>query len=402
MKSKVNLHVHTNYSDGNKTVYEVVSELKNDGIEYSAITDHDTVDGSLEDAEYTKEYKMKYYNRKQKITYLLFPVTGAILMAAIFIFSLAVGQYHISFSDMLQTLFGNASSATDNVVIWVLRFPRTVVACFVGIALAISGLIYQSTFQNELVSPDILGVSSGASVGVAAGILLGFPLLVVSGFGFIFGAVAMLLTLLIARVFKNKSPTILVISGILVSGLMGSIVSLIKALANAETVLPSIVFWLLGSFASVKMIHIFILFPTVTVSVIFLFLISGKVLNNIALGQDLAKNHGVNYMTWRVIIILIGTILTASAVSVAGTIGWVGLVIPHISRLFVGIFGHNTAQKTIPVTVVFGGSFMMITDILARTLTTSEIPIGAITGIIGIIVFLVILAKKRGRNYAID
>jgi iron complex transport system permease protein len=335
---------------------------------------------------------------KKWIPYLIFPLTGTVLMAAIFVLSLAVGQYNISFGDTLQALFGKASSATDNVVIWVLRFPRTAVACFVGIALALSGLIYQSTFQNELVSPDILGVSSGASVGVAAGILLGFPLLAVSGFGFIFGAGAMLLTLLIARVFKNKSPIILVISGILVSGLMGSIVSLIKAWANAETVLPSIVFWLLGSFSSVRMIHVWILLPIVTVCSVFLFMISGKVLNNIALGQEEAKSKGINYKVWRIVIIVIGTILTASAVSVAGTIGWVGLVIPHITRLLVG----HTAQKTIPITVVFGGSFMMITDILARTLTTSEIPVGAITGIIGIIIFMIILATQRERNYVID
>jgi len=335
---------------------------------------------------------------KRRIPYLVFPIAGAVLMMAIFIFSLAVGQYKISLSNTLQALFGNAYSVTDNVVIWVLRFPRTAVACFIGIALAISGLIYQSTFQNELVSPDILGVSSGASVGVAVGILLGFPLLIVSGFGFIFGAVAMLLTLLIARVFKNKSPIILVISGILVSGLMGSIVSLIKAWANTETVLPSIVFWLLGSFASVKMIHVWILFPIITVCTIFLFIISRKVLNNIALGQEEAKSKGINYKVWRIVIIIIGTILTASAVSVAGTIGWIGLVIPHITRLLVG----HTAQKTIPVTIFFGGSFMMTTDILARNIATSEIPVGAITGIIGIIVFMIILTTQRGRNYVID
>jgi iron complex transport system permease protein len=335
---------------------------------------------------------------KRNIPYLLFPIIGAVLMAAIFVISLAVGQYKISFGDTLQTLFGNASSAIDNNVIWALRFPRTAVACLVGIALAISGLIYQSTFQNELVSPDILGVSSGASVGVAFGLLLGLPALVVSGFGFLLGICAMGLTLLIARVFKYKSQIILVISGILVSGLMGSIVSLIKAWANAETVLPSIVFWLLGSFASVKMIHVWVLFPIVTLCVIFLFMISGKVLNNIALGQEEAKSKGINYKVCRIVIIVIGTILTASAVSVSGTIGWIGLVIPHITRLLVG----HTAQKTIPVTFFFGGSFMMIIDLFARTLTTSEIPVGAITGIIGIVVFMIILATQRRHNYVID
>jgi len=335
---------------------------------------------------------------KQRIPYFVYPLAGAIFSVVIFVTSLAVGQYSISFGDVLKALFNSAVSATHRVVIWELRFPRTAVACLAGIALSLSGLIYQSTFQNELVSPDILGVSSGASVGVATGLLLGLPFFAVSVFGFFLGVGAMLLTLLIARVFKNKSPIILVISGILVSGLMGSIVSLIKAWANAETVLPSIVFWLLGSFSSTRMIHVWILLPIVTICAAFLFLISGKILNNIALGQEEAKSKGINYRIWKIIIIAIGTILTASAVSVAGTIGWIGLVIPHITRLLVG----HTAQKTIPVTVVFGGSFMMVTDILARTLTTSEIPVGAITGIIGIIVFMIILAAQRGRKYVVD
>jgi len=341
---------------------------------------------------------MHCFNAKRKTHYILFPIAGAILAVIIFVLSLAVGRYSISFIDTIKALFGYEVSAIHRAVVWELRFPRTAIACLVGIGFSLSGLIYQSTFQNELVSPDILGVSSGASVGVAAGLLLGLPLLAVSLFGFILGAGAMGLTLLIARIFKNKSSIILVISGILVSGLMGSIISLIKAWANTETVLPSIVFWLLGSFSSTKMIHVWILLPTVTICAVFLFVISGKVLNNIALGQEEAKSKGINYKMWRIIIIAIGTVLTASAVSVAGTIGWIGLVIPHITRLLVG----HTAQKTIPVTVVFGGSFMMLTDILARTLTTSEIPVGAITGIIGIVVFMIILAIQRGRNYVVD
>jgi iron complex transport system permease protein len=334
---------------------------------------------------------------KIKSPYFIFPLTGLMLITIIFMISLSVGQYNISFFNVIKALFGISENARDISVIWILRFPRTAVACLVGIALSLSGLIYQSTFQNELVSPDILGVSSGASVGVAAGLLLGFPLIFVSGIGFIFGAVAMLLTLLIARVFKNKSPIILIISGILVSGLMSSIVSLIKVWSD-ETVLPSIVYWLLGSFASTRMIHFWVLLPIITICSIFLFVISGKVLNNVALGQEEAKSKGINYKVWKVVIIIIGTILTASAVSVSGTIGWVGLVIPHITRLLVG----HTAQKTIPVTIVFGGSFMMTADILSRTLTTSEIPVGALTGFIGIVSFIIILVTRRGRNYVVD
>ncbi|MDR0313508.1 MAG: iron ABC transporter permease [Treponema sp.] len=334
---------------------------------------------------------------KKKNHYFIFPTVGAVLMVIIFIVSLAVGRYSITFIAAIKALFGNAERVTDAAVIWELRLPRTLVAGLVGIALSLSGLIYQSTLQNELVSPEFLGVSPGASVGVAFGLLRGFPLLAVSGLGFLSGGIAMLFTLAIAWFFKNKSPIMLVLAGILVSGLMGSIVSIIKAYANTETTLPAIVFFLLGSFASVKMVHVWVLLVVVLVCAAILFLISSK-LNVIALGREEAKSKGVNYKFWQTTIIIVGTVLTASAVSVAGTIGWAGLVIPHMTRMLVG----HTAQKTILVAAFFGGSFMMATDILARTFTNSEIPVGAITGILGILAFVAILIVKKGSDYVVD
>ena len=332
------------------------------------------------------------------IPYSLYLVAGTAILLIIFFTSLAVGQYSMSFTAVINALIGNSENATDIAVIWELRLPRTAVACLVGVALSLSGLIYQSTFQNELASPDILGVSSGASVGVAAGLLVGLPLLYVSGAGFVFGGFAMILTILIAKVFRSRSSVMLVIAGILVSGLMGSIVSLIKMFANTDTVLPAIVFWLLGSFSSVKMIHFWILLPIVLSCSVFIFMISGKILNNIVLGQEEAKSKGINYKAWRIVVLAVGTILTAGSVAVAGAIGWIGLVVPHMTRLLCG----HMAQRTIPVAALFGGSFMMAADILARTLTDSEIPVGAITGFIGIIVFILILSVQRGRAYVID
>lgn len=335
---------------------------------------------------------------KIRIPYFAFLVIGAFIMLGVFVISLTVGQYQMTFGNVFRALFGNANSMTDDIVIWELRLPRTITACLVGMALGVAGLVYQSTFQNELASPDIIGVSSGASVGVALGLLLGLPILVISGVGFLFGALAMVLTLLLARVFRNKSPIMLIIAGVLISGLMGSIVSLIKSMADAESVLPTIVYWLMGSFASVKMVHVWVLLPVVICGSLFLFAISGKIINNVALGYEEAKSKGINYKAWRIVILIIGTILTASCVAVAGAIGWVGLVVPHIARLIVG----QTAQKTIPITLLFGGTFMMLADILARTLITSEIPVGAITGIIGIAIFIIILCFQRGRKYYAD
>jgi len=333
-----------------------------------------------------------------RFTFVACLIAGIVIMVTIFFTSLTVGQYSMSISEVINALLRNSENAMDITVIWELRLPRTAVACLVGIALSLSGLIYQSTFQNELASPDIIGVSSGASVGVAAGLLLGLPLLAVSGLGFVLGTTAMILTILVAKVFRNRSPIMLIIAGILVSGLMGSIVSMIKMWANTDTVLPAIVFWLLGSFSSVNMIHFWILLPVILSCLIFIFIISGKVLNNISLGEEEAKSKGINYKAWRVVVLAIGTILTASSVSVAGAIGWIGLVVPHMTRLLCG----HIAQRTIPVAALFGGSFMMVADILARTLTNSEIPIGAITGFLGIIIFIAILSIRRGQKYVID
>jgi len=322
-------------------------------------------------------------------------ILGLLLLISIFFISLMCGQYQLSPNEVFNGLFAGDNGTIASNIIWKLRLPRLLCSCFVGIALAVSGIIYQTTFQNQLASPDVIGVSSGASVGIAAGLLFGLPLMLTSTLGFIFGVIAMLITLIIARLFKNKSITILIIAGVLVSGLMGSIVSLIKAIANDDTVLPNIVFWLLGSFANVTMKHVIILMIVVIICVIFLHLISGKIINNIALGADMAKSRGINYKLWRIIILCFSTILTAISVCIAGVIGWVGLVIPQISRLLVG---HST-QKSIPLAAVFGGSFMMICDTLARTITTSEIPVGAISGLLGIIIFIIILMFKKSQNY---
>ncbi|MDR3263969.1 MAG: iron ABC transporter permease [Clostridiales bacterium] len=328
----------------------------------------------------------------------LYLIVGFIFMAFVFVLSLCMGQYHLSFSEVINALFNGDNGETANNIIWKLRLPRLLSACFIGVALAVAGIIYQNTFQNELASPDIIGVSSGASVGIAWGILIGLPLIAISFLGFVLGVLAMGLTLFIARLFKNKSMTILIISGVLVSGFMGAVVSLIKSMADADTQLPNIVFWLLGSFASVTMEQTIIIMIVVSICVTFLYCISGKILNNIALGEEQARSKGVNYKLWRIIILGFATILTALSVSIAGVIGWVGLVIPHIARLLAG----HTTQKSIPLAILFGGSFMMICDTLARTLTTSEIPVGAITGFFGIILFIAILTFKKGQKYGID
>lgn len=301
-----------------------------------------------------------------------------------------VGRFKISFKTFIDILVGSNNNSIEYNVLINLRIPRTLMALFVGAALALSGIVYQETFQNKLVSPDLLGVSSGASVGVALGLLLHLPLMIVSFTGFIFGIISMFITLYLAKIFKNKTATILILSGIITSGFMTAILSIIKTAANAETILPAITYWLLGSFDKAEMSHVYIIAPIVIIGSIILIIIRWQI-NIISLGEEEATTKGLNYRLYRIIIIVIATLLTATSVAFAGVIGWIGLVIPHIVRL---IIGRNT-KHTIPLTITFGAIFMVISDILSRSLFQAEIPLSAITGLIGVPIFVLILAFAK-------
>lgn len=223
-------------------------------------------------------------------------------------------------------------------------------------------------------------------VGVALGLLIGLPLLTISLVGFVFGILSMTLTLLLARAFKNKNETILIMSGVIIGGFMTSILSIIKTIANTDTVLPNITYWLLGSFEKTVIKDVFIVAPIIIIGTVILLIMRWKV-NVISLGYEEAITKGINYKRYRVIIIIIATLITAASVAFAGVIGWVGLVIPHIVRLVVG---RNT-KYTIPLSVTFGGVFMVLSDILSRSIFQAEIPLSAVTGFIGVPIFIIIL-----------
>ena len=239
----------------------------------------------------------------------------------------------------------------------------------------------------------MLGVSNGAGVGAALAIVIGLSSAFISVLAFAVGILTVMTTVLIAKFFRNGSSTILLLSGIIVGGLMSSLLSLIIYFAGNEVKLASITCWLMGSFANAKMETVYILLPIVAVSTIFLLSISWRI-NIVALGREEAQTKGINYTLYRYLIIGIATLLTASTVAFSGTISWIGLVIPHIVRLIVG---RNT-RKTIPLCITFGGIFMIVVDILSRTFTSEEIPLSAVTGLFGTIIFVIILFLKR-RDY---
>lgn len=326
---------------------------------------------------------------------IIFLVISVLLSFIVFCLALMLGRYNISLNKFIKSVFTSDESVLlERRIILNLRLSRTIMAGLTGIALSVSGLLYQEIFQNKLVSPDLLGVSHGAGTGAAFAIVLGMASVVISLFSFIFGVLTVLITLVISRTFRNRTSTILILSGIIVSGFMQSVLSLIKFIANPETQLSDITFWLMGSFANATMQKVYILLPVVLLAVVFLMCISWRI-NVVALGKEEAQTKGINYCLYRTIIILIATLLTATSVSFSGTISWIGLVIPHIVRLLVG---KNTT-RSIPLTCSFGGIFMILVDILSRTFTSSEIPLSAVTGLFGTVIFVIILMVNRRKYY---
>lgn len=321
----------------------------------------------------------------------IYTAISVIVFIAVFILALAIGRYSLTIQDVMDFFTGNLPHSSNQYkVIHDLRLPRTIIAALVGIGLSLSGLLYQETFQNKLVSPDFLGVTSGASVGAAMAILTGLTSFEISVFAFVTGIIAVGTTLTLSKAFQNRSPTILLLSGIIVGGLMSAILSIIKYMADPESTLSSITFWLMGSCEHSTMEDVAVLFPIVMICTTILITIRWR-MNLVALGREEAQTKGLNYNFYRNIIIVMATLMTASSVAIVGTVGWIGLVIPHMTRLLVG---RNTAN-TIPLTVAFGAVFMIIVDVLSRTFTDSEIPLSAITGLFGTVIFIIIIYFRR-------
>jgi len=334
---------------------------------------------------------------KEDIKSLKLAIALSIILVFTFLSALIIGRYPISYATLFNILSGNTAPYTIEIsIITNLRLPRTIVAVLVGVSLSVSGLVYQEVFRNKLVSPDFLGVSSGASVGAAIAIILGLSTWYISMFAFTLGILAMLLTLFFANIINRQSPTILVLAGIVVSSLMGALISIIKYLAPSDIVLADITFWLMGSYANAKSESISMLLPIVVIGTILLFIMRWRI-NIVGQGMFEAQSQGMNYKRNQYFIIIVATLLTASSVAIAGVVGWIGLVVPHIVRFFVG---KNT-KHTIPLTILFGATFSIIADVLSRTFTSSEIPISAITGLLGTLLFGLTLYINRAKNYEI-
>lgn len=271
-----------------------------------------------------------------------------------------------------------------------IRMPRLLASIMIGAMLSLSGAVYQGIFRNPLVSPDILGVSSGACIGAAAAILLGLGMAERQVFAFVGGILAVMLATAIPKLLKMYSNLVLVLSGIIVGGFLSSMLAILKFVAEEQTELSAIVFWQMGSFAPIDMKDVLAISPVFFSGIILLLGLSWRI-NILSFGEVEAKTLGMNIRQIRGITIACASFLTASAVSISGTIGWIGLVIPHLSRLLAG----SDHIKMLPVTVLSGALFMLIIDTIARALLTVEIPLSILTGAVGAPFYAWLLYRQR-------
>ncbi|WP_229234064.1 FecCD family ABC transporter permease [Candidatus Methanoliparum sp. LAM-1] len=321
---------------------------------------------------------------------------GILIILPFFLFFLSflIGRYPISPIEVITVILSKILPIEcDNIaemVIFQIRIPRIIAAMLVGAGLSISGASFQGLFKNPLVSPDILGVSAGASLGASIAILLSLNLFYIQIFALLFGLTAVAITYFVSRLVKSSSNLVLVLSGVAVGSLFSALTSFTKYVADPYEKLPAIVFWLMGSLSSVSNKDLLVVIFPMLVSIMILLLIRWKI-NVISIGDEEARSLGLNTKKFTTLMIICCTILTASAVCISGIIGWVGLVIPHIGRMIVG----PDHRKLLPATLSLGASYLLLVDNFARALTTVEIPLGILTAIMGAPFFIYLLKKSK-------
>ena len=327
-------------------------------------------------------------------------VVSLIILLAFATLSILWGQYPIDFHMFVQylgfKLFGlqGGDSSTfalfDNIILQI-RLPRIILAILIGASLATSGAVFQAMFVNPLVSPGILGVLAGASFGAALGMLISNEWFVVQILAFVFGFVAVGFSVLVGTmVTSSRSSVMLVLGGVISGSLFTSLLSVIKYVADPYSTLPAIVYWLMGSLSSAELSNVLLISIPMLISIIVMVLMS-KYFDILSLGDEEAKALGVNVKMVKTIAILVATLASSLSVVMAGIIGWVGLIIPHIIRMAVGP-SHRTL---IPLSAIFGALFLLLADSISRLALSVEIPIGILTSLIGIPIFVIVLKNAR-------
>lgn len=327
-----------------------------------------------------------------------FAVLGAVFAAALF-GSVLLGRFSVTPKELFRLLLSRLTETepgwrdgAENVVFQI-RLPRVAAAALIGAALAAAGVSYQGMFRNPMVSPDILGASTGAGFGAALAILLGAGYFGISASAFMFGLLAVAAAYAVSCMSRTNQTIALILAGMMVSSLFSAGTSYLKLVADTQQQLPAITYWLMGSLSSIKPRDVLFLVIPVTLGLVPLLILSWR-MNLLTLGEEEARSMGVNTRLLRFTVILCATLLTAASVAVSGMIGWVGLVIPHFCRM---LFGYDY-RRLISAAALFGASFLIIVDDIARLATAGEIPLGILTAFVGAPIFLYLILTGGARR----
>ena len=320
-------------------------------------------------------------------------------LLALFLLSFVVGRYGVPLGQVVRILLSGMLSLeqtwTDNMAIAVLnvRLPRILLACLVGCGLSAAGTGYQTVFQNPMAAPDILGASSGACFGAALAILTGQSAVMITVFAFLASLLSVALVYLVGNHTRGNRVVNLLLTGIMVGSLFSACTSYIKLVADPTNQLPQITYWLMGSLSGTRMGTVRFAAVCMAVGLVPLLLLRWR-MNLLTLSPDEARAMGAHTDRLRLAVILSSTVLTAAAVSVSGMIGWVGLVIPHLSRRIVG----SDCRRLMPMSCLFGAAFLLLVDNMARCLTATEIPIGILTAFVGAPFFIYLMVRGGDRS----
>ncbi len=347
-----------------------------------------------------REGPQKHRGRRERrgFTVSMISILLVVLVATMLV-SMTLGQYGMKVSDIIgaivHTFFGvelEGYQPVHETVIVSVRFPRIIAATVIGMALAAAGASYQGLFRNPMVSPDLLGASSGAAFGAAVALLLGGDVIIVQISAFSCGLFAVGLSYWVSNIVSRGQNVVLslVLTGMVVSSMFAAFISIIKYVADPDTKLPSITYWLLGGLTSIHNENLPMLVIPIAVGLVPILLFRYR-LNVLSFGEEEARALGVNTTAIRAIYIVCATLVTSASVAASGMIGWVGLVIPHLSRFIVG----PNYRALMPVSVLIGGLFLLVVDSITRIFFQVEVPLGVLTALIGAPFFLYLLAKGK-------
>jgi iron complex transport system permease protein len=322
-------------------------------------------------------------------------------LAAGLVVAFTVGRYQVSLSDLAEVLVSRVSGRPTTVppavadVILLVRGPRVLAAMLIGGGLSVAGAAFQGLFRNPLVSPDILGASSGSALGAVVGILFSLGVVSIEGLAFAGGLIAVACVYAIGSLLRARDPIlVLVLSGVVIGSLIGAGIGLVKYLADPYNQLPAMTFWLLGSLAATNVRDLLPLGGPVLIGILVLIGLRWR-MNVMSLPEEEARALGVSTTPLRIAIVAAATLITSASVATSGIIGWVGLVVPHLSRALVG----PDFPKLLPASALLGGGYLLLIDTIARTAAPIEIPLGILTAVIGTPFFIWLLAGMQ-RNWS--